>query len=340
MSLLNNTKNLVRTAGFWTRSHAPELLLAGGTISFVATVVTASQATLKATDILEEHQGKKRDIKTAQATKTEEEYSEQDIKRDTIVLYSQTGMALAKRYALPLGCAALSLTCFFASYGIMKKRYVALGAAYTALNESFQLYRQRVIEDKGEEADLYYLTGVKASQITEKDPETGEKVKKTVIKDLEGNEILASPYMFKFSKYKENGERNNAWVNDDNLNRAYILGHMGYLNDLMITRNVTNRNGEVIKRGWVFLNELRDLLGEDANTPGSVVGWRFSNGEPGCNGYIDLNLVEGREADPVTGDPMTVYNINPNVDGLIWDLVGQFEEHPFVPSYISRNEIN
>ncbi len=340
MSLATNAKALVRTAGLWTRNHSPELLLVGGTVSFFATVVTASRATIKATDVLEAHQEKMRDIKTAQATSSEEVYSEDDIRRDTIVVYSQTGLELAKRYAIPFGCAALSLTCFFASYGIMKKRYVALGAAYAALNESFQLYRQRVIEDKGEEADLYYLTGVKASQITEKDPETGEKVKKTVIKDLNGNEILASPYMFKFSKYKENGERNNAWVNDDNLNRAYILGHMGYLNDLMITRNVTNRKGEVVKRGWIFLNELRDLLGEDANTPGSVVGWRFSNGEPGCNGYIDLNLVEGREPDPVTGDPMTVYYINPNVDGLIWDLVDKFEENPFVPSYISRNEID
>lgn len=340
MSLVTNAKALVRTAGLWTRNHSPELLLVGGTVSFLATVVTASRATIKAQDVLEAHQEKMRDIKTAQATSSEEVYSEDDIRKDTIVVYSQTGLELIKRYAIPFGCAALSLTCFFASYGIMKKRYVALGAAYTALNESFQLYRQRVIEDKGEEADLYYLTGVKASQITEKDPETGEKVKKTVIKDLDGNEILASPYMFKFSKYKENGERNNAWVNDDNLNRAYILGHMGYLNDLMITRNVTNRKGEVVKRGWVFLNELRDLLGEDANTPGSVVGWRFSNGEPGCNGYIDLNLIEGREADPVTGDPMTVYYINPNVDGLIWDLVDKFEENPFVPSYISRNEID
>lgn len=333
MSFTTNVKALVRTTGLWTKNHAPELLLAGGTISFVATVVTASHATLKATEVLEEHRDKKRDIKTAQATKTEEEYSEQDIKKDTIILYSQTGMALAKRYALPLGCAALSLTCFFASYGIMKKRYVALGAAYTALNESFQLYRQRVIEDKGEEADLYYLTGVKASQITEKDPETGEKVKKTIIKDRDGNEVLASPYMFKFSKYKENGERNDQWCSSDSLNRAYILGQVDYLNDALYLRSEKNRNGEVTRRGSVFLNELREYLGEDPTTAGSVVGWRFSNGEPGCNGFIDVNMVEGREIDPETGEEMVVYYLNPNVDGLIYDLVEKKEETPFLPKF-------
>lgn len=332
MSLATNAKALVRTAGLWTKNHAPELLLAGGTISFVATVVTASRATVKAQDILEEHQENMRDIKIAQATADEETYSEQDIKKDTIVVYSRTGFELVKRYALPAGCAALSLTCFFASYGIMKKRYVALGAAYTALNESFNLYRQRVIEDKGQEADLYYLTGVKASSITEKD-EDGNKTKKTIIKDLNGNEIVASPYMFKFSKYKENGDRNNYWSSEDSLNRAYILGQVDYLNDALYLRCVRDRNGDVVKRGSVFLNELREALGEDVCTVGSVVGWRFSNGEPGCNGFIDVNLVEGREPDPITGAEMTCYYLNPNVDGLIYDLVDKFEDKPFTPLF-------
>lgn len=333
MSFTTNVKALARTAGLWTKNHAPELLLTGGTVSFVATIVTASRATIKAQEILEEHQEAMRDIKIAQATANEEVYSEQDIRKDTIVVYSKTSIALAKKYALPLGCAALSLTCFFASYGIMKKRYVALGAAYTALNESFNLYRQRVIEDKGKEADMYYLTGVKASQITEKDPETGEKIKKTVIKDLNGNEIIASPYMFKFSKYKENGERNNQWGTSDALNRAFILGQVDYLNDSLYLRSEKNRKGEVTRRGSVFLNELREYLGEDPTTAGSVVGWRFSNGEPGCNGFIDVNMVEGREIDPETGDELTCYYLNPNVDGLIYDLVEKREENPFVPLF-------
>lgn len=333
MSLVTNAKAMVRTAGLWTKNHAPELLLAGGTISFVATVVTASRATIKAQEVLEDHKDAMRDIKLAQATADEETYSEEDIKKDTIVVYSRTGWEMIKKYALPAGCAVLSLTCFFASYGIMKKRYVALGAAYTALNESFKLYRQRVIDDKGKEADIYYLTGVKASTITEKDPETGEKVKKTVIKDMEGNEILASPYMFKFSKYKENGKLNNHWCTSDTLNRAFILGQCDYLNDALYLRSEKNSKGEVTRRGSVFLNELRECLGEDPSTAGSVVGWRFSNGEPGCNGFIDLNMIEGREIDPETGNEMTVYYINPNVDGLIYDLVEVKEEKPFIPLF-------
>jgi len=333
MNLVTNAKALARTAGLWAKNHTPEIMMAGGTVAFVATVVTASRATIKAQDILEDHRDAMRDIKTAHAISDNETYSEEDIKKDTIAVYTRTGWEMIKQYALPLGCAATTLVLYFGAFGKVKKKLLTVSAAYTALNESFTLYRQRVIDDKGQEADIYYLTGKKPASITEKDPETGEKTKKTVIKDLEGNEVLASPYMFKFSKYKENGDLNNCWNRSDTLNRAYILGQVDYLNDCLYLRSVKNRDGDVIKRGSVFLNELRDLLGEDPSTAGSVVGWRFSNGEPGCNGFIDANLVEGKEVDPRTGEEITCYYINPNVDGLIYDLVEKFESKPFTPLF-------
>lgn len=333
MNLVSNAKALVRTAGAWSKNHAPEILLAGGAVSFVATVITASKATIKAQDILEEHRDRLREIKTDHAVSTNETYPENQHKKDLVRVYSITGLDLTKNYALAAGFGVMSLTCFFASYGILKKRYIALGAAYTALNESFMLYRQRVIEDKGQDADTYYLTGVKPATITCTD-EDGNKEKKKVIKDKNGNEItIASPYMFKFGKYKESGERNNQWQNNDQLNRAYILGQKDYLDDQLYLRCVFNKNHDVIKRGCVFLNELRDLLGEDPTTTGAVTGWRYSNGEPGCNGYIDLNMTEGYEEDPVTGESLLYYYINPNVDGLIYDLVEKFEKEPFAPTY-------
>ena len=337
MSFTTNVKALALTAGAWTKNHAPEILLVGGVVSFGATVFCAAKATIKAQDILEDHKETIRDIKTAQATTSPELYSPDDIKKDTITCYTKTAIALTKDYALTAGCAVLSLTCFCASYGILKKRYVALGAAYTALNESFNLYRKRVIEDRGQDADTYYMTGVKPTTITEKDPETGEKVKKQVLKDEEGNVIFASPYAFKFGKYKENGERNSQWCENDTLNRAFILGQVDYLNDALYLRCVKNSKGEVIKRGAVFLNELRDMLGEDPTTAGSVTGWRFSNGESGCNGFIDINLIEGIETDPETGREITCYYLNPNVDGMIYDLVEKFESKPFLPN-IQFNE--
>lgn len=329
----STVKALARSAGTSISKHAPEILLVSGAVGFVATVVTASRATLKAQDILEEHNDKLRDIKTIRATTSEERYSEKDEKKDLITLHTQTSIKMIKQYAIPAGIGILSLTCFFASYGIMRKRYVALSAAYVSLEESFRLYRQRVIEDKGQDADTYYLTGVKPKEITVTDPDTGEKQKVKTIKDLNGTVIPASPYMIKFGKYKEDGERNNQWQSDAHLNRCFILGQLDYLDHMLFERSVRDRDGYILKRGSVMLNELRELLGETGNTTGSVVGWRYSNGEKGCNGYIDnTNVIESVEIDPDTGKEICCFYINPNVDGLIYDLLDKWEDEPWLPS--------
>ena len=333
MSFGSTAKALVCTAGAWTRNHAPELLLVGGTVGFVATVVTASRATIKAEEILKEDKDKARDYKTTRAISSDERYSEDDLKKDLITLHTQTSLKVAKNYILPAGLAAASLTCFFASYGIMKKRYAALSVAYAALGESFNLYRQRVIEDKGKDADAYYMTGVKPKEITQTNPETGEKEKVKVIKDADGQVIVASPYMIKFGKYKENGERNNQWSDNAHLDRCYILGQLDYLDNCLWTRSIRDGNGYILKRGSVMLNELRELLGEDVNKIGAVTGWRYSNGEKGCNGYIDRNcIIEGVEIDPDTNREIPCFYIDPNVDGLIYDLLDKWEEEPWLPT--------
>ena len=337
-------KVLFDVAKAWTVGHAPELLLAAGAGSFVATVIYASKSTLKAQDILYDHQCGLEDIKVAKEIAEEEieqaneenreievAYSDEDYKKDKITLYTKTTLQIAKTYALPAGLGALSLACFFGAYGIMKKRYTVVVAAYNALSTSFAAYRQRVIADKGQDADTYYLTGVKPKEITVKD-EGGIKEKKKVLPVLPDGS-MASPYAFKFGKYKENGERNNQWQGEHMLDMAYILGQQDYLNDQLYLRCAFNKNHEVIKRGAIMLNEIRDLLGEDPTSTGAVVGNRFSNGEPGCNGFIEFNVMESSEIDPETGAEIPCYWINPNVDGMIFDLLDQFEKNPFQPAH-------
>ena len=322
MNLIGNAKNLLRTGQAWASNHSPELLLAGGIVAFGATIYMAAKAGSQTEDILEDHAEALEEVKK----------DENVTKKEVVSVYGHTGLELAKLYAPTAGCAALSLTCFCASYGILKKRYVALGAAYTALNESFVLYRQRVIDDKGREQDIYYLTGKKPEKITvEHEDGTTEKVK--AYAELPDGSI-ASPYAFKFGKYREDGERNLQWQNNMLLIRQYATGHQDYFNDQLYCRSVFDNNHKVIKRGAVFLNEIREALGETSSTSGSVVGNRFGNGEPGCNGYIDFRMIEAYEKDPDTGKDIPCIWIDPNVDGLIYDLVEKFEDVPFSPNLL------
>ena len=335
---LSNIKAFVKIAKHTIVKHSPEILMGVGAVSFVATIVAASKETIKEQDILEDHQEALDYIEDAYTDPSNDEefaLDEKAYKKSRREVYFVTTKSTIINYIPATALGIVSLASFFGAFGIMSKRYATLVVTYTALEESFRKYRERVIADKGTEADLYYLTGAKPKEITIKD-EKGNKTKEKRIVLPDG--ALASPYAFKFSKYKENGERNWQWSEDSLMNRSYVLGQMDYANDQLYTRTVFNKNHDVKIRGWWFLNETRENLGEDANTAGAVVGNRLSNGEPGCNGYIDYGIVEATEIDPEDGKEIPCIIINPNVDGLIYDLVGKAEETPFSLKYDAWGE--
>lgn len=324
----SNIKALARVAKQTVIKHSPEILMGMGAVTFVATVVMASKETVNEQDVLIDHEDELYQLGLAHDVN---ELDDKAYKKSRRNVYLHTSIETTKNYAPAIILGTTSLACFFGAFGIMKKRYATLVVAYTTLEESFRKYRERVIADKGVEADLYYLTGSKTKEITQK----GEDGKKTKVKQMilpDGT--IASPYAFKFGKYKENGERNNQWVPEAQLLMSYAMGQEMYLNDRLYNRCVFDDNHNVLVRGSVMLNEIRDILGEDPTPTGAVVGNRYGNGEPGCNGYICFNIVEASEEDPETGKMIPCLFVNPNVDGLIYDLLGQKENEPFPTTYI------
>lgn len=320
---------LAKTGLTWAKNHAPELLLAGGILSLGGALYSAARAGTRTPGVLEEHKDELRDVKVYNATHREDQES-------IPMVYAHTSVKLVREYAPTVVLSGLSVTCFCASYGILKKRYVALTAAYTALEESFKLYRSRVIEDKGKDADIYYMTGQKPKEITIK-KDDGTKEKKKVLTGPNGE--MASPYAIKFSKYKKNGQKNLQWEADNWLNMSFVLGQMDYFNDQLYLRSVFDDDHKVVKRGSVMLNEILDALGEDNSEIGSLTGWRFGPGEDGCDGSIIFETYEGVEIDPATGDDIPYILVDPNVDGMIYDLLDQWEKVPLaLPTYYRSEE--
>ncbi len=322
---MQRVKNYISAGKDWGIKHAPEILLAGGIVTLSGAIIFAVKGGINTPDIMEDHKERVRDVKIRQAREKNPD------KKEVVKEYARTVGKLAIEYAPTVTLTGLSVTCFCASYGILNKRYVALGAAYTALQQSFDMYRQRVIEDHGKEKDLYYMTGQKFQTVTTTDEE-GNKTKQKVLIDLPDGS-LASPYAFKFGKYKENGDTNKQWENNQAFNLSYVAGQIDYLTDQLYYRSIFDDNHYVIKRGVVMLNELRDLLGEDPTTAGSIVGNRFGNPEPGCDGRINPVIINCMEKDPSTGEEIPCLWIDPNVDGLIFDKIDEWEEEPFYPEY-------
>ncbi len=320
MGKLTKIKAISRIAKQTIANHSPEILMGLGAFAFVGTVIVVAKETIKEQEILEDHETA---LDYLDLVSDEGELDEKAYKKSRMVVYKNTAIETTKNYIPGIALGTASLACFFGAFGIMKKRYATLVVAYTALEESFRTYRQRVIADKGADADIYYLTGSKTKEITVKDEEGNKtKTKQLVLPDG----TIASPYAFKFSKYRDDGDLNLCWSEDQSINLSYALGQQDYLNNELYNRCVFDNKHRVIYRGTVMLNEIRDLMGQGPTEAGAVVGNRFGNGEPGCNGFIDFGIVEGED------EYGPCLFINPNVDGLIFDLLGKKEDKPFEPS--------
>ena len=147
--------------------RSPEILLAFGIISFVGAVATSVNSTLKVEKVVSNHIEKINEIKDLAESGTTEitddksgevvELTPDVIKRVKAVRYAKMGLAVTKLYAPTIIFTGLGLTCFLASFGIMKKRNAALAVGLSTLRTAFDEYRSRVVRDLGAEADEHFL---------------------------------------------------------------------------------------------------------------------------------------------------------------------------------------
>lgn len=281
------------------KKHSPEILVVAGIAGTVVSAVLACKATTKVAEILDETKGTLDTIHEGMETGAinGQEYTTEDGKKDTVVVYAQTGMKLAKLYGPAIILGTLSITSILASNNILRKRNVALGAAYAAIDKSFKEYRGRVIERFGEQVDTELKYGIKAKKFEEieVDPETGKekKVKKTV---MVADPNLKSDYAVYFDSKSRNYETN------PDYNRMFLKAQQAFANDKLQTR------------GHLFLNEVLDDLDLPRTPAGQIVGWT----KDGPDGYVNFRIVEvERETEDGRHEPALLLDFN--VEGNIWE---------------------
>ena len=84
------------------KKHSPEILVVAGIAGTVVSAVLACKATTKVAEILDETNGTLDTIHEGMKTGAinGQEYTTEDGKKDTVVVYAQTGMKLAKLYEI------------------------------------------------------------------------------------------------------------------------------------------------------------------------------------------------------------------------------------------------
>lgn len=297
--IMKSVNGVTSKAVMKLKKHSPEILVVAGIAGTVVSAVLACKATTKVAEILDETKGTLDTIHEGMETGAinGQEYTNEDGKKDTVVVYAQTGMKLAKLYGPAIILGTLSITSILASNNILRKRNVALGAAYAAIDKSFKEYRGRVIECFGEQVDTELKYGIKAKKFEEieVDPETGKekKVKKTV---MVADPNLQSDYAVYFDSKSRNYETN------PDYNRMFLKAQQAFANDKLQTR------------GHLFLNEVLDDLDLPRTPAGQIVGWT----KDGPDGYVNFRIVEvERETDDGRHEPALLLDFN--VEGNIWE---------------------
>lgn len=142
----------INRIGLQIKKHSPEIMMVAGVVGTVVGAVMACKATTKIDDILNETKNNVDKIHTAeekgQITTDKdgeliiEEYTADDCKKDLSITYAKTGLELAKIYAPAVVLGAISIASILAAHNVLRKRNVALMAAYTAIDNNFKDYRQ------------------------------------------------------------------------------------------------------------------------------------------------------------------------------------------------------
>ena len=305
-NLVENTTRTMHKVGFKLKKHSPEILVVTGVIGTVVSAVMACKATTKLSEVMNSAKGELDAIhECAENPEYAEQYTSEDAKKDTAIVYAQTGLKLVKLYGPSVVVGAASITGILSGHTILRKRNLALAAAYTAEHLGFKEYRGRVIERFGEALDHELKYNIKAEEI-EKTVTTKSGKEKTVKEVVEVHgPVQHSVYAKCFD------ESCYDWQNDAELNMFFLQQQQNYLND------------KLKRQGYLFLNDAYKALGFDVTKAGQVVGWIYDEKQPIGDNYVDFGIFNiNSEAARrfVNGLEKNIW-LDFNVDGDILDLI-------------------
>lgn len=307
VKIMTSLNKVFNKTSLKVKKHSPEILVVGGIIGAVTSAVMACKATTKLSGIIDESKEQIEQIHDyVDENGFSEKYTENDSKKDLAIVYTQTGVKLAKLYAPAIILGVLSITSILASNNILRKRNAALAAAYAVVDKGFKEYRSRVIERFGEKVDKELKYNIKAKEIdvTTVDENGNEKTEKQLV-DVVDDPNEFSPY----ARIYDDG--NIGWSKDSELNLMFLNKQQNYANDLLQ------------KRGYLFLNEVYDMLGFPKTKAGQIVGWVYDEAKPIGDNFVDFGFYDihrKKARDFVNGYEKSVI-LDFNVDGNILDLI-------------------
>lgn len=288
MNILTTVKTGLTIAKDWTVKHSPEILLVTGIGAGVGATVSGCVAVKKMEAINAKHKELLESIREQY-----DNYDAPEYKRAVTKEYGRYGLETAKTWAPCVGFTALSITSSLASFKIINGRLIASEAAFTGLSKFVEQYRANVVEEQGEEKDLYYANNgalkkkaelEKAGKYKAKEFKPGELVKKQ-----EEDFVPVAGYGIFHYIFNEDGVKWGRYSSSPTYNERWLLSAQ------------TLFDRQLKDDGVVLLDEVYSKLGLDMTrlheerAAGRVYGWTLNGyAEPGTenDNFVSFGILE------------------------------------------------
>lgn len=305
--IINSVTRTFHKVGFKLKKHSPEILVVTGVVGVVTSAVMACKATTKLDAILENAKNKVNTVHEAMENPETlpEDCTVEDCKKSLAIVYGQTAIELVKLYGPAVTIGVASITAILAGNNILHKRNVALAAAYATVDNGFKEYRGRVIERFGKELDKELRFDVKAKEVEE--TVTNEDGSETVVKKTI-NVVDPTTYSGYARCFDETCS---GWTKDAEYNLMFL------------TMQQTAANKRLQEKGYLFLNDVYEMLGIQRSKAGQAVGWVYDESHPTGDNYVDFGIHDLHDESKrlfVNGYEKSIW-LDFNVDGNILDLM-------------------
>ncbi|MDO5332154.1 MAG: DUF6353 family protein [Bacillota bacterium] len=305
LNLKQTSKRIANKIKFSAKDNAPLILTGLSAVGMVATVVSACKVsrTEEVDNIILYHFDE-----LAVAENSEKSERGKKIVR----VYLKTGRRVVKAYRKPIILGTLSLGSMFASTSIMRKRNLALTAAYGAIDKAFRNYRDGVTAKYGEEVDKELRYGIREEEVTEKKK---DKDGKTVTKKKK-QKVLNGDNLSPFARFYEPDCF--GWTKDPQANKTFLMYQ---------EKNLTNKLRARGEGGWLSINEVYKALGMPEVPEGIDVGWVYSEKYPIGDNKVDFGIFDPNDEAKVRFvngyEPHILLDFN--FDGNIKDKIKEYE---------------
>ena len=264
-----------------TKKSSPEICVVSGIVCGGAALVMVGVRTWKKKDDLQKDISLVKDrMDTIKGAK--ENNNQELVKSERKELVKQGGALakdLVKTYWIPALLGVGSAGLIWGGRTMLRRELSAVTSAYALLMESYKQYRQRVIDDVGIEKDQEYMHGIK--MVDAVDEKTGEVTRRAIVDKSKS----ISPYSVWWCEGEfddETGEwlwRNGMWRDNALMNESTLKCVQNAAND------------QLRANGFIFLNQVREMLGLPPTREGQIVGWTLCGGD----GFIDFGVFPSKQ---------------------------------------------